>query len=147
MTDPLVDLGVRVGLIAAGGIAVVLGRRALGRWREDRRRRALRFGLASEVTEGQPTVLLFSGALCADCNRQKDILRALRDAAGDGWRLREVQAAREVDLARRFGVQSVPATVVLDQSGHAVAVNYGLVEAPTLSRQLGSLLGVVPAQR
>ncbi len=143
MTDPVIDLGLRLGIVAAAGGAVWLFARGSRLWRERRRRLALQTGPTPEVTEGEPTVLLFTGALCADCTQQKDILLGLHQGLGDGWRLREMQAAAEVHLAHRFGIESVPATVVLDTAGRPVAINYGLVDAGTLSKQLQPLLNPV----
>ncbi len=143
MTDPVIDLGLRLGIVAAAGGAVWLSARGSTLWRSHRRRRALRSRPTPEETKGEPTVLLFTGALCADCTRQKEILLDLHHGLADGWRLHEVQAVSEVHLARRFGVESVPATVVLDSAGRAMAVNYGLVDTGTLSRQLQPLLSPV----
>lgn len=143
MTDPMVEFALRLGIVAASGGAVssfAWGSRA---WRKRRRQLALQSATTPELAQGEPTVLLFSGALCADCNQQKAILVDISKGLGDGWRLREVQAAAEVPLARRFGVESVPATVVLDSAGRPAAVNYGLVDSDTLIRQLAPLLSNV----
>ena len=143
MTDPMVDLALRLGIVAAAGAAVSLFALGSRVWRERRRHVALLSRPTPELTRGEPTVLLFSGALCADCTQQKAILVDIRQGLGGGWRLREVQAAAELPLARRFGVESVPATVVLDSAGRPAAVNYGLVDGDTLSRQLAALLSKV----
>ncbi len=143
MTDPGLDLGLRLGIVAAAGGAVWLSARGSEVWRSYRRRRALETGRTPELTRDVPALLLFSGTLCVDCARQKEILLGLREELGAGWRLHEVHAASEVQLARRFRVESVPATVVLDRAGRPVAVNYGLVDAGTLSKQLQPLLNPV----
>jgi len=140
MTDPGLDLGLRLGIVAAAGGAVWLAASGGSVWRSYRRRRALRSRPMPGVTNGTPTVLLFTGALCADCTRQKEILLDLHHGLADGWRLHEVQVVLEVHLARHFGVESVPSTVVLDAAGRPIAVNYGLVDTGTLSRQLRPLL-------
>jgi thioredoxin-like negative regulator of GroEL len=50
-------------------------------------------------------------------------------------------AAKDVALAGRFGVQSVPATVVLNRSGKPVGVNYGLVSGDIIASQLEGAKG------
>ncbi len=147
MTDPAADFGARLGVVAAAGVAVLFVRRGAQVWQSIRRRRALGSSALPELTNGAPGVLLFTGTLCADCQRQKEILDVLRDDLGNGWRVREVQAARERPLAHRFRIASVPATVVLDAGGRPVAINYGLAPAETVRRQLEPLLGARTALR
>ncbi len=136
MNDPFRALALRavVLLLVAGLMVAAWG--ALRAWGAYRRRQALLTSPAPELTQGKPTILLFTGTLCSDCHTQKQIITMLLAEMADGWRLREVHAAREVGVARRFGVESVPATVVIDAGGRPRAVNYGLVEAGALSRQL-----------
>jgi len=139
MTDPALDLALRVGLTAAAGAGVIAGRAVLLGWRDRRRRRAMNGAPLPELAAGEPTVLLFTGALCGDCIEQKEILQEIRTRLG-GWRIQEVRAAVEPSLATRFGVLSVPATVVLDQQGRPVSINYGLQAARPIVRQLRACL-------
>jgi thioredoxin-like negative regulator of GroEL len=134
------ELALRIAVVLAAILALLLARRAVAAWQSDRRRRALESGLIPELTQGAPTVLLFSGTLCGDCVIQKEILLGLRASLGNGWRIREVEAAQESAFARRFGIESVPSTVIMKPEGAAVAVNYGLVPAETLTGQLKPLL-------
>lgn len=140
MRQAAIDVGVRMAIVAAIGAAILLARWPAAVWRARRLRRALEFGSAPKVTAGSPTVLLFSGTLCGHCERQKAILSEVQLTLRNGWRVREVHAASEAQLARQFGVESVPATVVLDGGGRARAVNYGLVTAAALRRQLEPVL-------
>lgn len=140
MRETLLDLVGRTALVAFA-LLTVFAARGLGRaWARRRRARALAVGMAPEVADGTPTVLLFSGSRCADCDRQRAILQDLRRGVIARWRLHEVKAAADPTLARRFGVESVPATILLDRSGRAVEMNYGLVDAGTLGGQLAVLL-------
>lgn len=134
------ELALRIGVVLAAVLAILLARQAMAAWQSGRRRRALESGLTPHLTQGSPTVLLFSGTLCGDCVIQKEILLELRASLGSGWQLREVQAAQESAFARRFGIESVPSTVIMKAEGAAVAVNYGLVPAETLTGQLRPLL-------
>ncbi len=136
MNDPAQALALRAGallLVAALVLATWGGLRAWGAYR---RRQALRTSPVPELSQGKPTILLFTGILCSDCHTQKEIINTVLNEMVDGWRVQEIQAARDVRAARRFGVESVPATVVIDAGGRPRAVNYGLVEAGALSRQL-----------
>lgn len=144
MTGAALDVGLRLGVAAALGTGLVASRAGLLAWRDRRRRRAMSGPPLPDLAGGEPTVLLFTGALCSDCTRQKEILQDVRTRVG-GWRMREVRAARERPLAARFGVESVPATVLLTATGRPVAVNYGLAAAHVVQGQLVAALAV-PAQ-
>ena len=98
----------------------------------------MRASAVPELAQGEPTILLFTGTLCSECQTQKEIIEGLLSEAANGWRLREVHAAREVGVARRFGVETVPATVVIDAGGRPRAVNYGLIDAGSLREQLAA---------
>jgi thioredoxin-like negative regulator of GroEL len=140
MRETLLDLAWRTALVAIAFLAVFAAR-GLGRaWARRRRARALELGLAPEVAAGTATVLMFSGSRCVDCDRQRGILQDVQTGVAGRWRVHEVKAAADPALARRFGVESVPATVLLDPGGRAVEVNYGLVDAGTLRGQLAALL-------
>lgn len=132
MNDLVTRLAALV-LVAALALATWLAIRA---WGEYRRRRALRAAPVPELSQGKPTILLFTGTLCSDCLTQKQVIDRLLQEMANGWRVREIHAASDVVVARRFGVESVPATVVVDSGGRPRAVNYGLVEANVLGRQL-----------
>ncbi len=136
MSDPVGVLAFRVGALILVAALVVATWAALRAWAGYRRRRALRTAPVPELSQGTPTILLFTGTLCSDCHTQKEIITTLLKEMADGWRVQEIQAARDVRVARRFGVESVPATVVIDAGGRPRAVNYGLVEAHALGRQL-----------
>lgn len=135
----MTDLELRLGLTAALGAGVIAGRLGLATWRDRRRSRAIAGRPLPELAAGEPTVLLFTGSLCSDCIRQKRILQDVRTRLG-GWRMHELYAAKEAPLAARFGIQSVPATVLLGPEGRSVAVNYGLVQADVLVGQLRPLV-------
>jgi len=131
------DLAWRLAAVALA-VVLVLVLRAMVNARAGRKRaRALRTEAVPGLNGSEPTVLLFSGTFCGDCVRQKEILLELRRQAG-GWHLREVLPAQDAALARRFEVESVPATAILNARGLPVAVNYGLVAAGPLRRQLES---------
>ncbi|HYM50023.1 MAG TPA: thioredoxin family protein [Candidatus Limnocylindrales bacterium] len=132
-------------LVIAAVAAVVLGARPLLKaWLKARMRQALTAAPLPGFATGRPLVLLFTGALCSDCIRQKDVLRGL-DSAANQVAVEEVLAAKAPHLTRRFALQSVPATVILDGRGRPQAVNYGFVDAATLRRQLRAAAGAASA--
>jgi hypothetical protein len=135
MPEPVVGVAIRLGVVAVVLAGVLLGRALLHRWQAARRERVMRSEALPGMSNGEASVLLFTGTLCSDCMVQKDILEELETSAGP-FRLREVMAANDVALAGRFGVQSVPATVVLDREGKPVGVNYGLVSGDIIASQL-----------
>lgn len=135
MTESIVNVVVRIGVVAVMLAGVLIGRLLLHRWQAARRRRVLRSEALPEMRNGQASVLLFTGRLCSDCMVQKNILKELELSAGP-FHLREVMAAKDVALAGQFGVKSVPATVVLNREGKPVGVNYGLVAGDIIASQL-----------
>lgn len=134
--DELVRFALAATVIAAVLVAVVavrhLFRRRLraqvGTSAEDL---ALRFGLAS----GEPAILYFSGSRCVQCLALQEpalqrLTREVRVA------VRKIDAAVESDIARRFHILSVPATVVLDASHRIRGVNVGFADENQLREQL-----------
>ena len=140
MLDAVVAVGLRVAVIAVVLAGVYAGRLLLRRWQGVRRARVLQSAWLPEVSRGEPVVLLFTGTLCSDCLEQKDVLGRLATSAAP-FRVSEVMAAKQPELAARFGVQSVPATVVLNGDGKPVGVNYGLVGGEVIAAQLESAFG------
>jgi len=124
MSDPLQALAFRLGVLVLVA-AITLGAwGALLTWGAYRRRRAMRASAAPALSQGEPTILLFTGTLCSDCQTQKEIIDSL--------------LSETVGVARRFGVETVPATVVIDAGGRPRAVNYGLIDAGSLREQLAA---------
>ena len=86
---------------------------------------------------GKPTILYFTTPDCAACkSAQKPALRRLAELTGDQLRVVEVDAYAQPELAKQWGVLSVPATFVLDDKGEARFVNFGVAPAQKLRTQL-----------
>jgi thiol-disulfide isomerase/thioredoxin len=89
-------------------------------------------------TGGVPVVLYFSGPHCVTCRvAQEPALRRLQTTHGAPFELRKVDATAESPLAERFGVLTVPTTVVIDPSGAVRAINNGYASEQQLAAQLG----------
>lgn len=126
-------------LFAAGALLLAL---AVARLAQARQRRRLLDGVALGEPGGEPEVLFFTGAWCTVCHTaQRPALERLRRRLGGQLRVREVDVADRPDLARHFGVLTLPTTIVVDAGGRAVAVNTGFAPEEQLARQLAAAGG------
>jgi thioredoxin 1 len=122
-------------LLVAAGLAVVW----LGlRWRSTRYRRPnARDVLANLAVHHRPLVLAFTTPECVPCRTmQRPALEELQRRYPGRFELREVDASVAPELAERFGLMTVPSTVVIDARGHIRAINHGLARWPKLAGQL-----------
>ncbi len=130
-----------LGAVAALVAALVLGGRLAARRRLARLRR-VRPGVLWTVMgtepDGRPAVVAFSTPSCAACATQRVALAALEERSRGRVRVLRVDAAERPEVARAFGVLTVPATVVLDTRGAVLAANQGFATAEMLARQAGS---------
>ena len=125
MTDRII-----ITLVAmAAGVAAYL---LLQRWQ--RRRASL-----ATVATGRPTILYFRSDHCAPCAAQGRFLDQLADRLGEGLAVQQIDADFEADIAARFGVFTVPTTLVVDGAGLVRHANYGLADARKLTAQLRHL--------
>jgi len=129
-----------LGLLVTTVMALVLSGRLLAWHRFERLRSAGREALwdsLGTLPDGRPTVVAFSTPGCAACwTAQKPALAALEERARNRVRVIAVDAAEQPRVARAFGVMTVPATVVLDQSGGVLAANQGFATSDQLAAQL-----------
>ena len=94
--------------------------------------------------DGRPAVLGFSGEYCLPCKtQQRPALDRLHEAFGESLHVLELDALEHSDLAARYGVLTVPTTVVLDGRRGVVAINYGFTPADKLAAQLQPSLSSV----
>jgi thiol-disulfide isomerase/thioredoxin len=132
------DLIVRIlwsGLLIGAGIGTfLLVNRAILRRTED---------LSRHLPGWQPgraVILYFTTPECAPCRTvQRPALQRVQSEWGDRLQVIEVDATRRADLARRWGVLSVPTTFLLDASGKPRFVNHGVTRAEQLIEQLHRL--------
>ncbi len=90
---------------------------------------------------GRPTLLYLYTTQCGQCRQQARTVDTLQARLGDAFRVRRLDALTEPDLAARYEVRTVPTTVVLDASGQARAINYGLAALDLLERQIRQVAG------
>lgn len=93
------------------------------------------------IEPGRPTVIYFTTPDCAPCKTvQRPALQKALSQLGEACQLIEVNAYEKPDLARQWGVLSIPTTFILDSTGKPRHVNYGVTPAEKLVRQLKELL-------
>jgi thiol-disulfide isomerase/thioredoxin len=91
-----------------------------------------------EQPDGRRTLVTFSTPSCAACHKaQAPAVGKVKQQLGpDGVRIIEINAAERPEIARAFGVLTVPSTAVLAAAGHVVAVNQGFAPSTKLVQQL-----------
>lgn len=112
-------------------------------WQRSRQRRlvgsVVEFAPLGTGGANAPTLLYFTGAACTICHTaQRPAIAELAAAVGSRATIREVDVAREPELARRYRVMSLPTTVVIRLSGEVAAVNVGFAGAQQLEEQLAT---------
>lgn len=129
----------RLAILAALAIVLVAVVALARLWARGRTRRVAATPAArlwealGTAPDGRPTIVAFSGVACRECAVQAHEI----DRIGKGRiRLLEIDAGHRTDIARTFGVLTVPSTVVLDAHGEVRAVNHGLAQGGTLAEQL-----------
>jgi thioredoxin-like negative regulator of GroEL len=92
----------------------------------------------AKFPDGRPAVVAFSTPSCAACHTaQKPALDHLQSRTGGAVRVLEIDAAERPDVARRFGILTVPSTAILAPDGHLTAINNGFIPTRRLATQLG----------
>ena len=126
-----------------GGVSLAVFK--LTRWWLHRRLQGLSQQDFAEAVQSlalpaRPAILYFTTANCAQCRfQQTPALERLRQSWGESVHIRKLDAIEYDHLARRFGIMTVPSTVVLDRQRRLVAINHGLADTTRLDRQLRSL--------
>jgi thioredoxin-like negative regulator of GroEL len=91
-----------------------------------------------EQPDGRRALVSFSTPSCAACHTaQAPAVKAVESQLGpESVRVIKIDTARQPDVARAFGVLTVPSTIVLAPSGQVVAVNQGFAPSRRLVEQL-----------
>jgi len=92
--------------------------------------------LAGLARAGIPTLLYFTTPTCAPCKTiQRPAIDRLKELAGDRLQVVEIDAASQPEIARQWGVLSVPTTFILDAQGHPRHVNHGVTPVDKLLKE------------
>lgn len=90
------------------------------------------------ITSGIPTIVYFWSPRCHLCrNAQKPILERIAEEYGEKYlRLVAYNVDKSAEIAKAWGVMTIPTTFIVDQSGEVLFVNIGLATDGVLHRQL-----------
>jgi thiol-disulfide isomerase/thioredoxin len=88
----------------------------------------------------KPTIVYFTTPDCAPCKTiQRPALDKVSNLFGDGLQVVEIDATERPDLAKTWGVMSVPTTFLLNSRGEARYVNNGVARVEKLMEQIQAL--------
>jgi len=88
----------------------------------------------------KPMIVYFTTPDCAPCKTiQRPALNKLLTLMGDSVQVLEIDATQRPDLAKQWGVMSVPTTFLLDARGEARYVNNGVTRVEKLMEQVQTL--------
>lgn len=88
------------------------------------------------VATGQPTLLYFRSDSCAVCPTQA---KYIEEVDNGRYALHTINVDTQPDLARQYGVMTLPTTILLDPAGQVRDINYGLTPPHKLKQQLALL--------
>lgn len=153
----LAQLAPRLAILAAVALAAALALGCTRRYVARQRRLALATpgddksalppfgGVQGADGAATPRILAFSSPYCRPCHTlQEPALRRVAERLGSRVTIATVDATEHPDLAARYRVMTLPATVVFDAAGRPAAVNYGYAAAETLLAQLTGTGAPVP---
>ena len=133
-TEILVRFGLALGIIAVS---------LLGYWLFNQRLLVRARGNASALFSqfpNKPVIVYFTTPDCAPCKTiQRPALSKLSSLMGDKLEVIEIDATQRPDLAKQWGVLSVPTTFLLNARGEARYVNNGVTRMEKLMEQLQTL--------
>jgi thiol-disulfide isomerase/thioredoxin len=101
------------------------------------------WGALGAQPDGRRTLIAFSTPSCPACHKAQApaIALAERQLGPEHIRVIKVDTASQPEVARAFGVMTVPTTIVVEAKGHQiVAINQGFVPSARLIEQLQARL-------
>ena len=88
----------------------------------------------------KPVLVYFTTPDCAPCKTvQRPAIERVSELLGERLHVVEIDAYEQPDLAKIWGVMSVPTTFVLDARGEARYVNNGVARVEKLLEQIQTL--------
>lgn len=131
-SDILLRFLLAVGIIVAG----------VSLYRAFNQHLLLRTNLSTLFTRlpNKPVLVYFTTPTCAPCKTvQRPAINQIAQTLGEKLHVLEIDAAERPDLAKTWGVMSVPTTFLLDARGVARYVNHGVTRAEKLMEQIQTL--------
>lgn len=93
--------------------------------------------LLTGIHRGTPVIVYFTAPFCAPCRTiQKPAIERLQQELGAALQVVQVDASQDEEAASRWGVFSLPTTVILDQHHQVRHVNRGVTTPEKLRLQL-----------
>jgi thioredoxin-like negative regulator of GroEL len=133
ISETILRLLVALGAVLAGWLVFKLSTRAI--------LSAAASAQSLVPANGHPSIVYFTTPDCTPCKTvQRPAILRLKQDLGEQFDLVEIDASEQPDLARQWGVLSVPTTFILDRQGKPLHVNYGVTRAEKLRAQIQSLL-------
>jgi thiol-disulfide isomerase/thioredoxin len=133
-SEILLRSAIALGIILLGlGIYWLVNQRLLSRARN---------GVAGlfSTFPNKPVIVYFTTPDCAPCKTiQRPALDQVSRQLGEKLEVVEIDATERPDLAKTWGVMSVPTTFLLNSRGEARYVNNGVARAEKLIQQLQTL--------
>jgi len=132
--DILLRLFLAIGIIILGAAAYwLINQRLLVRAKDNL------FTLFKTLPK-KPVLVYFTTPDCAPCKTvQRPAIEQVRNLLGEKLHVIEINAYERPDLAKLWGVISVPTTFLLDARGEARYVNNGVARANKLMEQIQTL--------
>ncbi|GAB4271801.1 MAG: hypothetical protein Kow0080_17630 [Candidatus Promineifilaceae bacterium] len=87
----------------------------------------------------EPTILYFRSDSCAACPTQHHYLAQLQALWHGSLHIQPIDVDQEQETAVKYGVFTLPTTLIIDESGKIRQINYGLTNAHKLRQQLAQL--------
>ena len=133
-TDILLRFGLAIVIIGLGAFAYwLINQRLLIRARNNT------FTLFS-APRNKPVLVYFTTPDCLPCKTvQRPAIDQVSSMLGEGLEVIEINAYDQPELAKTWGVMSVPTTFLLDARGEARYVNNGVARAEKLLEQIQTL--------
>jgi len=133
-TEILLRFGLAVVIIGLGAFAYwLVNQRLLIRARNNA------FSLFNTLPN-KPVLVYFTTPDCVPCKTiQRPAINRVSHVLGEQLEVIEIDATERPDLAKAWGVMSVPTTFVLDTRGEARFVNNGVARAEKLLEQIQTL--------
>jgi thioredoxin 1 len=97
------------------------------------------FGDLETAVFHTPTILYFASKSCAACPSQARYLEQLVSLWQDKLEVQKIDAEVEPETAVKYGVFTLPTTILIDQQGDVREINYGLTPTQKLTQQVASL--------